>query len=215
MMQNFLPSFKGQRSRKLKSENKKFLKEEFLANHSLDIKNLSLLHAKPSIYIEIGSGNGTIASKFAKDNPDILYISCEVFMNGIIQGCQKALEDNLSNIYFFTKDARELLAALPRQCLDAVFLFFPDPWPKKRHHKRRIFNIEFLSLANFALKEKGKVLLSTDHEGYKSHIKEMLALQSEFNFMETAPPNFWIDTKYYKKAIKAGREITFFTLEKK
>jgi tRNA (guanine-N7-)-methyltransferase len=214
-MRIFLPSFKGQRTRGLKSDNKKFLKDEFLVNHSINIENLKEVSSFSSVVIEIGSGNGETASKFAKDNPETLYISCEVFIDVMIQGCQKAFDNKLSNIRFFTKDARELLVKLPWQSIDSIFLFFPDPWPKKRHHKRRIFTLEFLTLASLALKTKGQILISTDHDGYKEHIKEVASSQELFDFSESLSPSFWTETKYQKKALKEGRCVKFFLLEKK
>jgi tRNA (guanine-N7-)-methyltransferase len=120
----------------------------------------------------------------------------------------------LQNIYFFTEDARELLERLEDKSLKHIFLFFPDPWPKKRHHKRRILNQQFLDLAFKKLEDDGSLQIATDHSSYKEHILEVSSSQKQFHFKETSFPKWWKQTKYQSKAIKEGRESSFYIFQK-
>ena len=214
METKFLPSFARQRVRGASSARKKFLKEEFLPKNLIELESLTEVVAQENVIIEIGSGNGETAVNFAFKNPNIFYIACEVFAEGLLQTAGKVFEKDLTNVRFFKQDARLLLQALPEGAIDQLFLFFPDPWPKKRHHKRRILNDEFLALVSSKLKPNGKLLVATDHALYKEHIVELGAKQSLFSFAETPFPEWWVTTKYQGKALNEGRSATFFVFSK-
>ena len=207
----FLPSFAPQRVRGATSEHKKFLQNEFLPKYKADLAVIS--HYKKSIF-EIGSGNGETAVNFAFNNPDTCYIACEVFLDGMIQTAGKAFEQKLTNLYFYMQDARDLLQEISDETLDNIFIFFPDPWPKKRHHKRRILNNQFLELAHKKLKKEGSIFTATDHPSYKEYILEIGNTQTLFTLKEKEFPNWWIKTKYQSKALNEGRESSFFSLIK-
>jgi tRNA (guanine-N7-)-methyltransferase len=160
----FLPSFARQRIRGASSDRKKFLQDEFIP------KRIAKPETKGEVVFEIGSGNGETAVNYASLNPHISYIACEVFLDGVLQMAGKALDKNLQNISFFMEDARDLLSKMPDESIKAVFLFFPDPWPKKRHHKRRILNLQFLEIVHKKLAKDGNLMVATDHPSYKLHI---------------------------------------------
>jgi tRNA (guanine-N7-)-methyltransferase len=215
MLDKFLPSFARQRTRTLKSARKKTLKQDFLEQHTL--KKEDIKSAK-NIILEIGSGNGETASRLAELSSNFLYIACEVFLDGIIQTCAKAEEKNIQNIRFFRNDARLLLTEpdfIKFESIDQILILFPDPWPKKRHHKRRLLNISFLNLIFPLLKKDGTILIATDHESYKIHIRELCANQNLFIYTEQeASPAWWVLTKYQKKALNENRSTTFFHFTK-
>lgn len=209
----FLPSFSRQRSRTLKATKKIFLKTEYIPSLKVDLSDTGeLLNAKKIVF-EIGSGNGETASHFASLNPDFLYIACEVFIDGVIQMASKVYEKKLENIRFFTEDARLLLEIFENK-LDKIFLFFPDPWPKKKHHKRRILTQEFLNLAFKALKNQGELFVATDHELYKEYVLEVGNNQKLFTFSEILKPDWWTITKYQNKAILENRTSNFYQFTK-
>jgi tRNA (guanine-N7-)-methyltransferase len=87
--------------------------------------------------IEIGYGGGEHLARKAQEEPQTGFIGCEVFTGGIGKMVQAVNERNLNNVRLFTDDALKLLMALPDASIDAIYLLYPDPWPKTRHHKRR------------------------------------------------------------------------------
>jgi tRNA (guanine-N7-)-methyltransferase len=211
MRNKFLPSFSRQRIRGNSSTHKKFLKEEFVPKHLI---NLSKLPEDKEIIIEIGSGNGETALNFASLHPEVLYIACEVFSEGVIQTAGKIFAKQLKNVRFFMQDARLLLDEMPSNSIKKIFLFFPDPWPKARHHKRRIMNLDFLTLVNKKLTHDGMLFVATDHTLYKEYIAELGALQRIFTFAEISFPDWWVKTKYQSKALAEGRESSFYAFKK-
>ena len=209
--QKFLPSFARQRVRGASTDRKVYLQEEFIPKKLIDLQKIPSFK---SGIMEIGCGNGDTATHYASLNQDTFYIACEVFLDGVLQMAGKTEDLALSNLYFFMKDARELLEKLEDKSLKHIFLFFPDPWPKKRHHKRRILNQQFLDLAFKKLEDNGSLQVATDHPSYKEHILEVASSQGQFHFEETVFPKWWKQTKYQSKAIKEGRESSFYIFQK-
>ena len=95
-------------------------------------------------WLEIGFGAGEHLAKQAADNPHIGLIGCEPYLNGVAHFLDYVERANLENVRLFTDDVRDLLAYLPHGQVSRVFILFPDPWPKKRHHARRLISPQFL-----------------------------------------------------------------------
>jgi tRNA (guanine-N7-)-methyltransferase len=209
--QKFLPSFARQRIRGASSERKKYLQEEFIPKKLINLQNIPIFE---NGVLEIGSGNGTTATHYANLNREVFYIACEVFLDGVLKMAGKAEDLGIDNLHFFMEDGRDLLERLPNSSLKSIFLFFPDPWPKKRHHKRRILNAEFLEIAFQKLQNGGSLNVTTDHPSYKDHILEVSSLQKLFQFKEVGFPAWWKQTKYQTKALKEGRESSFYVFQK-
>jgi tRNA (guanine-N7-)-methyltransferase len=207
----FLPSFASQRVRGATSEHKKFLQNTFIPKYLIDQNNVKNLK---NAILEIGSGNGDTAVNFAFNNKEKTYIACEVFLDGVIQMAGKAFEKNLKNLHFFMEDARNLMINLENGALSCLFIFFPDPWPKKKHNKRRILSDKFLQLAHSKLKNDGAIFMATDHSSYKEYIEEIGKTQKLFSFSKENFPDWWTVTKYQKKALAEGRESNFFVFKK-
>lgn len=176
-----------------------------------------LLEAAPDVWMEIGFGTGDHLMLQAIQHPNILMLGCEPFVNGVGSLLGKMAEAGTENIRIFADDARILLNALPDGSLGKIFLLFPDPWPKERHHKRR-----FVSQGNFRLLWKklrvgGTLLMATDHSGYKEWIQEHLKNFPEFEkvWEGAGPPNLWVTTRFQEKAKKEGREAWFVELQKR
>ncbi len=131
--------------------------------------------------LEIGFGNGASLAQLAESHPDRDYLGLEVHRPGVGHLLMAVDKGALTNVRVICDDAMEVLRhRLPAGCLDAVLLFFPDPWPKKRHHKRRIVNPEFLSLVAAALKPGGRLHMATDWEPYAEHMFEALSACRQF-----------------------------------
>lgn len=133
------------------------------------------------VTLEIGFGNGESLAEMASNNPDRNFIGIEVHRPGVGHLLRVVLEKELSNVRVFDTDAIDVLQhAIPDHSLDCVQLFFPDPWHKKRHHKRRIVQTSFLDLIHSKLKTGGYFHAATDWENYAEHIMETLITHNGF-----------------------------------
>jgi tRNA (guanine-N7-)-methyltransferase len=212
----FIRSFGRVKSRSL-GINKIDLFDNILPKYRLNLKEIDQYK---KINLEIGFGSGDFLFENAKNNPDTLFIGSEVYVNSIARLLTNLKNNPLNNIRIYQDDARFLLEKLPKFSLDQIFILFPDPWPKKRHHNRRIVNHNLLQMLYYVAKLKAKLLIATDHPSYQQYLLELLHNNEFFtldpNFKENChlEPKFWVKTKYQKKAIKDGRDSVFFNLEK-
>ncbi|MGD8581211.1 MAG: tRNA (guanosine(46)-N7)-methyltransferase TrmB [Gammaproteobacteria bacterium] len=141
-------------------------------------------HAAPVI-LEIGFGNGDSLLQQARDNPDHNYLGIEVHRPGIGRLLHLAREADISNLRVVNHDAVEVLQLqIPDNSLDSIQLFFPDPWHKKRHHKRRIVNADFIRLVHQKLKPGGTFHLATDWEDYAQYMLD--GMEHAQGFVNTA-----------------------------
>ena len=169
----------------------------------------------PSYVLEIGFGSGENILFNAKNNPDLGYIGCEVFTGGVVKLLEDIQENQLNNIRIWHDDALELIARLPLNSLKLVYILHPDPWPKQRHHKRRLINAEFLRLLASKMARGAEILMITDHPDYA----ESIAATTE-EVMDIFTPKFdnypsITKTKYRLKADAQGVESKYFCLIKK
>lgn len=131
--------------------------------------------------LEIGFGMGDALLACASTHPEIDYLGIEVHRPGIGSVLRKLDELNLNNVRIIDGDALEALRwHLPDASLDAIHVFFPDPWPKKRHHKRRLVQPEFMTLAHAKLKLGGRLHFATDWESYAQHMLEVVNATPQF-----------------------------------
>lgn len=157
-------------------------------------------HAAPLI-LEIGFGNGESLLQQAASNPDNNYLGIEVHRPGVGRLLSLAEQAGISNLRVINHDAVEVLQQqIPDQSLDRVQLFFPDPWHKKRHHKRRIVNADFVRLVHLKLKPGGLFHMATDWQNYAKHM--LMAMTQAGGFSNTAGDEIY--------AINTGRPSTKF-----
>ena len=163
-----------------------------------------------NLCLEIGFGGGEHLAHQAALHPDRGFIGCEPFINGIGDLLKKIEAQALSNIRIFPDDARLLLEKLPDASLSHVFILYPDPWPKARHHKRRLVAKPLLDMLARTLRAGGQLQLATDHEGYACWMLEQLLSHPAFRWHARRaadwlnPPPDWLSTRYEQKAL-AGR----------
>jgi tRNA (guanine-N7-)-methyltransferase len=165
------------------------------------------------IILEIGFGNGENTSFLASKNPNALIVASEVYLSGIGSLLNNIAKNSLKNIKIFDQDVRELLFNLPNKIFDEIYIICPDPWPKARHHKRRLIKHDFLKILAKVLKKNGTAYISTDWENYAESIEEELEkTKDQFSFTQISNEGMPI-TRFQQRAIKEGRPIYTFLLK--
>lgn len=167
------------------------------------------------LWVEIGFGGGEHLATQASLHPDIGFVGCEPFVNGVASLIMKIQEQSLRNIRIVRDDARLLLARLPDNAVGCFFVLFPDPWPKKRHNKRRI--IQNASVDAFArvLKPGGFLKMATDDALYATWMQEIMLQHPEFELVLDGResvyerPKDWPQTRYEQKGISQGRDPVY------
>ena len=174
-----------------------------------------------AVWLEIGFGAGEHLAWQARERPEIDFIGCEPFINGIARLLTDIDQAGLGNIRLFRDDARLLLAALPEASIERAFVLFPDPWPKTRHHKRRIIAPTTLPLLARVLADGAELRVATDDPSYKSWILRHVRASGSFDWMARVPsdwrsrPADWPPTRYEAKAGDAGRTPSFFLFRRR
>ena len=167
------------------------------------------------VWLEIGFGGGEHLATQAERHRDIGFIGCEVFENGIAKLLGEVERRHLANIRLFIDDARQLIGALPAASIERVFILFPDPWPKRRHHKRRIVSRETLDGLAWIMSDGAELRMATDDPDYFSRMLEYVTGHPAFAWLVRRPgdwrerPRGWPPTSYEEKARVAGRPPAF------
>ncbi len=163
------------------------------------------------VYLEIGFGMGDATAEMAAAQPDVNFLGIEVHKPGVGKLLGAIERDGLDNVRIIHDDALLVVEQMiPPDCLDAVLLFFPDPWPKKRHHKRRIVRDSFVELLVTRLRPGGFIYAVTDWGEYADWMMEVLSRVAgiENPFDGYAPAQSWRPaTAFERKGRAAGREI--------
>lgn len=184
---------------------------------TMDISKISDLRqyfATPNapLTVEIGFGMGTSLVEMAKASPERNFVGIEVHEAGLGNCAFLGHEENLTNIKLIHGDAIALLKQLPPEHIDTLQLYFPDPWQKKRHYKRRFVTPERMAIVARALQQGGIFHSATDWEHYAFWMVDVLNSMSEFENLSPnndfiARPDFRPFTKFEKRGIEQGRGI--------
>jgi tRNA (guanine-N7-)-methyltransferase len=164
------------------------------------------------VWLEVGFGSGEHLVWQAEQNPRVGLIGCEPYLNGVAKCLAHIERAGVTNIRLFADDARLLMTALPAQSLSRVFVLFPDPWPKARHHKRRFVQRQTLDQLAERMAPGAELRLATDDPSYLPWMVEQACLHSAFEWLAERPadwrrrPADWPPTRYEQKEI-AGRPI--------
>ena len=160
----------------------------------------------------MGFGKGEALLHLAENNKEISFLGIDVYLSGIGTVLHQASKKNINNLKIINNDVFFVFKRfLENQSLNHVLLFYPDPWPKKKHQKRRLVNREFINLLEKKIKKGGIFYCKTDLEDYAVHIKRNL--ENNLRWARIAPkkiPQFFLSipiTRYEKKALAAGREL--------
>lgn len=180
---------------------------------------LSRLFPRPvtAIALEIGFGAGEHLAWHAAAHTDWGFIGSEVYLNGVAALLARVEEAGLDNIRIHDEDARDLLEWFPAGSLDRVFVLFPDPWPKKRHHKRRLISEETLDRLARAMRRGGELRVASDIPDYIRTSLVAARADGAFEWRASGPgdwrtrPAGWPGTRYERKARREGRSCCYLT----
>lgn len=170
-------------------------------------------------FLEIGFGMGETTTVIAQAHPQHDYLAIEVHTPGVGSLLKQIEESGLTNVRIVQHDAVEVLQKmLPPDCLDGVHVFFPDPWPKARHHKRRLIQPEFIALLCRRLKQGGYIHAATDWEDYAGQILEVLS--NEPQLANTAVDyaarlEYRPLTKFEQRGLRLGHGVWDLVFKKK
>ncbi len=162
-------------------------------------------------WLEIGFGGGEHLLWQASQHPDVVCIGCEPFIDGVVKVLTRVAEGKIGNIRLHDDDARDVLRWLPEASIDRAFILFPDPWPKARHHKRRLVSAATLKLLARVLRPGAELRIATDIGDYVRTTMLAIARQSTFEWCAQRPADWrdqgpdWPVTRYQQKAIREGR----------
>ncbi len=181
----------------------------------------ALFPFKPrEVRLEIGFGAGEHLAHQAKADPAVGFIGCEVFVNGIAALLARVKADNLGNVRVLDDDIRLLFGRLPEASLDRVVALFPDPWPKIRHHRRRLIQQESLDEFARVLKGGGELRFATDHMEYArwtlqrclGHPAFAWAARRARDWRER--PEDQPETRYEAKARRSGARCVYLVFQR-
>jgi tRNA (guanine-N7-)-methyltransferase len=173
---------------------------EFIPGQRVNLPGL-FGNDNPTI-LEIGFGNGASLAQMAENNPKQNYLGIEVHSPGVGRLLLDIEERGLKNLRVMRHDAVEVLeSAVEPQSLDGVYLFFPDPWHKKKHHKRRILNPSFVQLLARVIRPGGIFHAATDWEHYAEQMMEVLSAADKL-FTNTAGLNNYSPRPEYRPVTK-------------
>jgi tRNA (guanine-N7-)-methyltransferase len=158
-------------------------------------------------WLEIGFGGGEHLAGQAARRPDVLLLGAEPFHNGVASALRHIDEAGLGNVRLHHGDAREVLERLPDACLARIFVLFPDPWPKSRHHKRRLIQPETIAGFARALKPGGALRFASDWADYVDWTLERMPASGAFRWTAAraddwrTPPADHLTTRYEEKRL--------------
>ena len=172
------------------------------------------------IWMEIGFGAGEHLAHHARTNPSVGFLGIEPFINGVASLLNTMEQEGLNNIRLLNDDVRLLLGSLVQNCLGRVFILFPDPWPKKRHLKRRIFSDNLLDQLSHKMLPNSELRFASDNMCYVRYVLELINNREDFNWEPRDAqdwkkrPNDSIKTRYEIKAQSVGDPTIYLNFTK-
>jgi tRNA (guanine-N7-)-methyltransferase len=194
--------------------------KEFFVNCKINLETDIKINKKN--IIDVGSGKGESTLFLAKKNPDALIIAIEIFLDGNIDLCKQLSKLKLHNVKIFSSNVLKLFDCLNKDdYFSEIWILFPDPWPKKKHYKRRLINDNFFTKVYPYLKKNGRIFIATDSSSYlKSIMNSIYKTKYLFNWLNNKPQNWIYEmldlpcTKFFKKAQNSHRSSFFIELVK-
>ena len=174
-----------------------------------------------NIILEIGFGDGENLINSAKINSNFFYIGADPFINTTAKCLSKIIKFNLKNVLIWPDDVRKILNFFPQNSISQIKILFPDPWPKKKHEKRRLIQNEFLEKLYPIIKPKGIITIATDHDLLKKWVLEKFQAHTKFEWIVQSSkdwrfrPHDCFQTKYEVKSITELRKPCWFTFKKR
>jgi tRNA (guanine-N7-)-methyltransferase len=165
------------------------------------------LETVEGVWLEIGFGGGEHLIWQAQRHPNVGFIGAEPYVNGVVKLLSHLEDVPAANIRIYSGDARDILEALPEASVGRVFILFPDPWPKARHHKRRFIQMDTLDALARVMKPGAELRFASDDTGYVEWTLERLVAHPAFDWTATrasdwqARPADWPPTRYEAKRL--------------
>ena len=183
---------------------------------------LNKLFSQEKYILDIGTGYGETSIYLSKKYLKHKIIACEKYIDGNLNLIRNIEKNKIKNIYLYPGNFYELLSYNQiKQYFDIIFIFFPDPWPKKKHNKRRLVNNNFLKKIRDFIHINGLIYIATDSFSYsKEIIKSIYNSKKLYKWINqndahlSVKDYFDLETKFYKKAIICGRKPSLFILKK-
>jgi tRNA (guanine-N7-)-methyltransferase len=181
--------------------------------------DLSDVFGDKDVWLEIGFGGGEHMVHMAGLNPQIGLVGCEPFVNGVAMLLGKIRRADVDNLAVHPGDVRDLFDVLPAQSISKVFLNYPDPWPKKRHHRRRFVTQEHLVPLHRVMKQGAELRVATDIKDYVRQTLEEVP-KAGFEWLAQGPTDWrepwddWISTRYEQKALREDRTPHYLTFRR-
>ncbi|GLK71928.1 tRNA (guanine(46)-N(7))-methyltransferase TrmB [Ancylobacter dichloromethanicus] len=184
---------------------------------------LTALFAGPvrAVRLEIGFGGGEHLLAEARRHPDIGYIGAEAFLNGIAKATARVSEEGLANVRLYGDDVVPLLDRLPGGSLERIDLLYPDPWPKRRHWKRRFVRGDNIDRFARLLAPGGHFRFATDIEHYAAWTLRLLLADPRFEWTAARADDWrlpwegWPGTRYEAKALREGRRPGYYEFQRR
>ncbi len=175
---------------------------------------------RAAVTLEIGSGDGSCVIALAQRHGDEDFVAVEVYRPGLGRVLHRAAAAGLSNIRVSDQDICDVLAPISEAVFDRVLIFFPDPWPKKRHHKRRLLQAEFFDLLAPRVHRHARVFVATDCESYAESIHDTVGNLSAWVNLAGSQRNsprvkFRPITKFERRALATGSQIYDFVFARR
>jgi len=173
-----------------------------------------------NLWLEIGFGGGEHLAAQARAHPDIGFIGCEPFVNGVAKLLSVIDRERLGNIRIWDRDATELISRLPPASIDRAYLLYPDPWPKRRQRKRRFLSDETLDTLARVLRLGAELRFATDIDDYAGWALARVLRSAHFIWTAERldewrkPWPDWPGTRYEVKAVRDGRAPIYLTFRR-
>lgn len=168
-----------------------------------------------AVWLEIGFGSGEHLAEQAARHPEVGIVGAEPYVNGVVGLLRQVADRGLANVRIHDDDVRPVLARLAEASLERVFILFPDPWPKKRHHRRRLVQTELLDGLARVMADGAELRLATDDVDYLRWMLERLTAHAEFAWLARGPedwserPGDWPETRFERRGAAEGRPPRF------
>jgi tRNA (guanine-N7-)-methyltransferase len=181
--------------------------------------DMAALFSGREVWLEIGFGGGEHLVHQAAGNPDIGIIGAEPYINGVAMLLRKVRDAGVENLAVHPGDMRDLFDVLPDASVSRAFLLYPDPWPKKRHHRRRFVTPEHLEPLARVLRPGAVFRVATDIPDYVRQTLEEVP-RAGFEWCAAGPDDWrrpwsdWIPTRYEQKALREGRAPHYLTFRR-
>lgn len=192
---------------------------DWAENPNRDTLDLAPLFGAVPVWLEIGFGGGEHLLTQATAHPDVGFIGCEPYINGVAMLLSKLRQAPARNLGIHPGDVRDLFDVLPAKSISKAFLLYPDPWPKKRHHRRRFVTAEYLDPLAAAMKQGAELRVATDIPDYVRQTLQEVP-RAGFEWQATCAADWrtpwadWTSTRYEQKALREGRVPHYLTFRR-